>query len=534
MYDWRRLTLAAGLAGLLVAYWIAWHAPSVGTFHDDGVYLVTAKALAEGKGYRIISLPQEIAQTKYPVLFPLVMAGMWKLNPQFPANLLWLKLAPLCFTILWLSLTYMLLREEGVSAWMATWICLLTAASTWVVYLATMILSEAPFAALTTASLLCFRRGERRGSAGYFVASAIFAALAFHTRTVGIALLAAAPLYLAFKRQWRQAFTFALLAGLLAVPWVWWAHSHTPAAGAVDAYYSGENYQGWNIIANFEAKQKFVILGYNLAVVLFAPGLLLGIPVTGLLVLPMLAAGLTVYAGVIRHRATVFAFLLLLYGAIVCAWAWIPSRFVVPFLPLLVWFGIDALRNHTRARVCAMTLLTLASAASLAVGIEKTIRLGHPPLPTPVSEEDRWDRLEALLAGIRTQTPPGAVLAGNLDPLYYLYTGRKSVRGFTADPYGLIYEKPDPDDSARHPLGDPDALLRRIRASGATYWVHSPNSAFLEGRYLSRMLREIIRRDPSPLERMAGSDPTHSLYRLRTLPPAAEPQIGHGTVAQVK
>ena len=45
------------VAILLPAYWFAFRAPAVGIYHDDGIYLVTAKALAEGKGYRIISLP---------------------------------------------------------------------------------------------------------------------------------------------------------------------------------------------------------------------------------------------------------------------------------------------------------------------------------------------------------------------------------------------------------------------------------------------------------------------------------------------
>ena len=58
------------VAILLPAYWLAFRAPAVGIFHDDGIYLVTAKALAEGKGYRIISLPAELPQTKYPILFP--------------------------------------------------------------------------------------------------------------------------------------------------------------------------------------------------------------------------------------------------------------------------------------------------------------------------------------------------------------------------------------------------------------------------------------------------------------------------------
>src|SRR5579864_8867895 len=64
--------VCAGAASTLIiwSYWTALHAPAVGMFHDDGIYAVTAKALATGHGYRIISLPGEIAQTKYPILLP--------------------------------------------------------------------------------------------------------------------------------------------------------------------------------------------------------------------------------------------------------------------------------------------------------------------------------------------------------------------------------------------------------------------------------------------------------------------------------
>ena len=54
---------------LMAFYAIGFAAPGFDVYNDDGIYLVTAKALAEGSGYRIISLPEPIAQTKYPPAF---------------------------------------------------------------------------------------------------------------------------------------------------------------------------------------------------------------------------------------------------------------------------------------------------------------------------------------------------------------------------------------------------------------------------------------------------------------------------------
>ncbi|MBS1826847.1 MAG: glycosyltransferase family 39 protein [Acidobacteria bacterium] len=514
MSVWHRWGLAAALAALAVAYTIAFRAPAVGAFHDDGVYIVTAKALAEGKGYRIISLPSEIPQTKYPALFPILLAGVWKWNPNFPENVPFLKLIPLLSTILWLGLSYRLLREEGVSKPVAAWICCLTAASTWVVYLGTMVLSEAPFAALTTASLLAFRRAERSGSTRLLLLSAVCAALAFHTRTLGLGWILAGALYLALGRRWRQAFLFAAVASLLAAPWIWWVASQPPPIGAVDAYYSKENYQGWNILSNFTLSQKLTILFSNLTMVLFAPGLLAGIPANGWLALAALAVGVATAAGMWKLRSSVFVLLFLVYGSMVCAWAWIPSRFVVPFLPLMLWLAWQSLEKYPRARLWSVGLLTIASALSLSAGIQSTLRLGYPPLPTPAASTDGWDRQEALLERIRRQTPPNAVLIGNLDPLYYLYTGRKAVRGFAAKPFPLFYSH-QPEGGGENPIGGPSQLLQSIQASGATYWVDSPNSAFAEGPHLKQAFEQLRRRYPQAIVPLATLSPTHTLFQLR-------------------
>ena len=58
----------------------------VGAYQDDGVYLVTAKALADGQGYRHLELPGEPFQTKYPILYPLFLALIWRIFPNFPDN----------------------------------------------------------------------------------------------------------------------------------------------------------------------------------------------------------------------------------------------------------------------------------------------------------------------------------------------------------------------------------------------------------------------------------------------------------------
>src|SRR5258708_2621481 len=69
---------------------LAWRARDMShlaAMDDDGVYLVCAKSLAEGSGYRILSLPKEPFQTKYPPFYPWLLSLLWRINPSFPSNL---------------------------------------------------------------------------------------------------------------------------------------------------------------------------------------------------------------------------------------------------------------------------------------------------------------------------------------------------------------------------------------------------------------------------------------------------------------
>ena len=58
-----------------------------GLFEDDSIYFSSAKALAQGQGYVLPSLPGTPPATKYPILYPLILSLVWRWNLSFPQNL---------------------------------------------------------------------------------------------------------------------------------------------------------------------------------------------------------------------------------------------------------------------------------------------------------------------------------------------------------------------------------------------------------------------------------------------------------------
>ena len=108
------LLLALGLSSLAF-----FSAPNIiGLFHDDGIYTVVAKALSEGDGYRIISLPGEPYQTKYPFLYSYLLSWAWSLNPQFPDNISLLNFVTVFsyFASLLLAYVFYVQNTEGGKA----------------------------------------------------------------------------------------------------------------------------------------------------------------------------------------------------------------------------------------------------------------------------------------------------------------------------------------------------------------------------------------------------------------------------------
>src|SRR5215472_5347515 len=193
----RIATAALFLLALAPSAWLAWRwraMPQLGLHQDDALYLVGAKSLAEGHGYRIESLPGSPFQTKYPPAVSAIMTLVWKVGPGFPANL---KLATL---LAWLMLPPCLLavralfRDFGFAP-REVW--LLTFAFAWnpmVGLLSTSIMSDLLFLALFVACLWLAERALQPGTRGRVaVAAGVIAGLAYLTRTAALPVLITAP-----------------------------------------------------------------------------------------------------------------------------------------------------------------------------------------------------------------------------------------------------------------------------------------------------------------------------------------------------
>lgn len=441
-------------AALAVIYAIAWLAPAIGLTGDDATYLLTANAIASGHGY---------PQTQFPPVFPALLA-LFTLISRQPQ---WLKILPLASSIGWLVLTRKLLRKMGASWNDATLLVGLTAACPMVVFLSTNLMAESLFALLMTAALLLLLE-EQAWLAG------MFAGLATLTRIAGVPLIVACIITLVARRRFRNAIIFAGVATMLVAPWFGWALAHP-----------SNTYLASNIFTGLAASEKATVLGRNISSLFVSPfSLLTGFTnVFGTWIF-ILVLGWSLY---VRRQLLPDLFVAIYALSLVC-WAWPPGRFLVPILPLLFWmvwrvFRLMELREALAALVLIFALLPLAADA---IRVPATRANGYFPASGP--PPDNWADMQKLFTFIRTSTPPDSVLLANMNNLFFVETGRRTIRGFSPTGFDLFYA-PQPA------FVSPDRLSGAILDGQVRYVVLTPDRGLPESETFHESVEALERGD---------------------------------------
>jgi hypothetical protein len=289
--------------------------------------------------------------------------------------------------------------------------------------------------------------------------------------------------------------------------------TQTAAIPPAELYYSSANYSSWNIIANYEVAEKVRILFTNVLLSLASPGMMLGLPPSLWLVLPVLVLLIVLLARKLVRGGAVHLSVAL-YCAMILCWAWPPPRFIAVILPivlLFMWRAVEAITPSRALRYSALALIALLSCFSLAHDIQlvaRTVLRGQVPINENAA---KWSELERVFSWLRTNTEEDAIVLANLDPAFFLYTGRKSTRSFVADSYKLFYSPGAPtDDSAA-------SLHEIITRTGASFLVMTPDRWFSEMPVYERRLVRYMDRHPEKLELVdrPGSDPEYRIYRIR-------------------
>jgi hypothetical protein len=518
--------IAVSLLGLAAIYGICYFAPGYGLFDDDGVYLVTAKSLAEGSGYRIVSLPSAIPQTKYPPVFPALLASVWKIYSHFPQNTYALKLVPLFSMLGWLWLSYLLLRRMSVSPPACRSIILLTVAVPWVVCLSVTLMAEMTFACLLSAALLILTRlyEEEKSRTGNVILASVLSGATILTRTAGLPLAFAGALTLLLRRKFRQAFIYSLTTAAMLLPWLAWASHANPPRNTIEAYYSGDVYGTWSLLGNYTWHQRLTVVVQNFYYMLVSTGYFIGgftRPANWealFWILLVLLLGFFSLYGFLLHllrRITPLNLFVLCYAALLLVWVFPPFRFLVPLLPFLLFFCYIAVDHFFGTVVgspmgaklieqCSVIVLVLFLSGGLLSEVQKTMQYRAASMPHRDSYD--WNEIVPLSRWIASNTPSDAVLMGNLDPVWFMLSGRKAVRGYVMYPFEMSYS-PDPHNS----LGTYTEFCQNLLRERPDYLIRT----YEGGGNMNRMIDRLASDFPSAVTlQEQGKNSDYRIYRI--------------------
>jgi len=469
--------LPALLLLCLVIYLRGWSG-GISYYHDDSIYIITGRSLAEGHGYRIESIPGSPPQTKYPILYPALLALLWKIDPEYPANLALFRLAN---TFIWLGVlafTYrFILRFRYGGPALAAFVVALWGLSSHSIWATTMVLSE-PLCALMLIASLWFCEAALEASSMHRTRwlslwSGVFAGLAYLTRSA-VLFLWAAPVW----SLWQAGRLQAVLAAMGTLPWhigwLIWARQvpHLPPWD-LRLYYL--DYTTWTLAQFARSPWALGLLGNMLDMVLVSlPGQILYFhtpqlirpeaPVftVGVCLIGLLMTGLVVWGGIALWRAgrpllPLTLLTTLLPACIQPAGTW---RYALPVGGIAIVVAAHGWQQ-LRAVLWRRAWLLFGTTGLALMGNLWILAGNLRPAPQQLSEPNLW---EYAMEWVRKNIPPNEAILSDIDGVMYLQTGHQGLsdrswmklgwRGFLPSWVGVAGYCPNPEAQL--------ALLQRL------------------------------------------------------------------------
>ncbi len=376
---------------------------AAGLMVDDAYYVLMAKTLSEGHGYRLVSSATTAMVPLYPPGFPAILSTIFFFSPEFPANVFLLKSVSIAAMFGVGLLTYTYMRRRQVQRELAVCAAIAVTLTPAFVFLATStVMSECVFTLSQLAAVVLIHRSveaDARGRARVFtIGAALMAAANVLIRSAGLAVVLAIALWLLKERLWKRAVLFGAVVIVAILPWMLYARAYAPTpaekllhGGSIVYSYGEQIWMRWagdpasgtvtlpdfparvgvNIVDVFargaggiflpellrgpaESGEEMVALGGAAGL---SHGSMGGATATMAISLALSAIVIIGFVRTARTRVTVAELLVPIALGIVFLWPFWAFRFIVPLTPYLYLYLIAGLRTLAPARAAPLALL---------------------------------------------------------------------------------------------------------------------------------------------------------------------------------
>jgi hypothetical protein len=412
---------------------------------DNAGYISLAHSLLDRGAYLELWAPGDPPHTKYPPVFPAILALAILLGAKSWAAL---KLVPAVSTILAVSLAFLWARERRGAA-LGLVVALLLGLSESVVYYSQWILSDPTFLAFTLAALWALQKGSKarepgRNGVGYGLwlpLGMALVVLAYFTRSAGLPLALATAVWLGHRKQWKPLAVFVVAFGLPALLW-WLRGSAQGGSGYVSEFWLLDPYQPHLGTVGLGGLLDRVAQNLTAYVTGIIPGGIVGdsrpfLPPFGLALASLTLVG---WIRTLREEVGPAELFFPLYFGLILLWppAWSGDRFALPLLPLAFYYsGVASLwilgpvPARARGVVLALPLLVVSLfggqewrvMANEAGQCREMTRMGSAHLCLSPAQGEYF----ALAEWSGRNLPDGAVVTTRKPRIFYLMSGVKAL-----------------------------------------------------------------------------------------------------------
>lgn len=468
----RRSAVLCGAAAfaIILAIYLSRLNDAAGLMVDDAWYILLAKSLADGTGYRMISSTSPDVVPLYPPGFPALLSLVFR-TTEFPQNVWLLKSVSITAMLAVGLLTYFYLRLRQMPRALAACGAIAVTITPAFVFLATStVMSECVFTLFQLAAVVLILRSAEvdtpQRAHVFTIAAALTAAANVLIRSAGFAVVLAIGLWLLKERRWKRAIVFGVVVTLCLLPWMLYSRTHAPTSadqrlhGGSIVYSYGE--QIWMQWAGDPASGTVTLrdiparIGVNIVDVfargmggIFVPSLLRGPGESGEEVVALggaaglgrgsmgsatatmaisLALSAIVVLGFVqtaRRSVTVAELLIPISLAIVLVWPFWTFRFVLPLLPYLFLYLIAGMRMLAPLRIVRLALLCVIGLHLLDHG-RYIMEVRDPDRSKNVSWLGQARETDEVLDWAARHLDHGTIATTN-PALVYLRTGRKTL-----------------------------------------------------------------------------------------------------------
>lgn len=427
--------------------------PKLFTGGDNATYIILAKSLLQGFGYRELFAPDMPHHIQYPPGFPLVLIpGLILFDNNFAlVKFIIIALALGSFVFFYLILKR---KKEGRS-WLFP--LMILAVSPIILEYSHWILSDIPYLFFSLLAIYALDRFLvlKKNNILFFLLMTISVTFVYFVRTIGVSFILACLCYFFYRRRWRELAILAIILGIFIVPW---QIRNSKLGGATSNYF--QQFLAKNPynpeLGNVTFSEYFsrVYTNFKLYTFFVVPQILFPsitnsvlLNILGFVSLILITLGFINI--LIKKSLSHWELYTTFFMGITLSWpeVWSGDRFLIPIIPFLIYYFFIGLRNFSQWLKLKSLLIIVAIIMTI-LAIRENIKTIPDNLSNLLNylKGDKyagysadWRRYFEALNWIKDNTEKAAIIVSRKPQFTYLFSQRKSfLYLFSSDPKQIM------------------------------------------------------------------------------------------------